>query len=223
MRKAGGLCIVDEVQSGLGRNGESWWEFLRHGEGAVPDIVTCGKGLGGGTWPLAAVVTRSDVSGRLVQTGLEHFNTNAGTNAAGAVGSAVLKVVREERLMQRAHDVGRHWLHGLRALQRSFPQLIADVRGIGLFLGVELAQPCGDGGERPLAAEASWLVNRLRSMEDECDGRSVAGVLLSVDGPQRNVLKLKPPMSIGVFDVDCTLRCMDKALHELSALPTPLT
>ena len=221
VRAAGGVCVADEVQSGMGRNGVSWWEFQRHG--VVPDVVTLGKGLGGGCWPLAAVVTTPLIAQALIDTGVEHFNTSAATNVAGAVGSAVLRVLREERRMEGAARMGSLWLEGLKGLQTRYPQLIADVRGIGLFLGVELATRSRTEGEkeeeeeRPLPELASALVSRVRCMEERlADGRVIAGVLLSTDGPQHNVLKIKPPMTQTEDDVACALRCIERALHELN-------
>ena len=190
-------------------------------------------------WPLAAVVCRSEISASLVATGLEHFNTNAMTNAAGAVGEAVLRVMREERLLQRADEVGRHWMEGLRRIQRRFPALVADVRGVGLFIGVELRKKkttavasngAGEAEEErdeedeedeeddePATAEATWLVNRLRSMENALsDGRRVSGVLLSTDGPYGNVLKMKPPMVFSAEEAELVNRCLERGLAELT-------
>ena len=154
----------------------------------------------------------------------------AAVNAAGAVGEAVLRVLREEGLAQRAKEVGHHWLEGLRQIQRRFPAIVADVRGVGLFIGVELrtattptatghgSQEAEDGEEdEPASWEAAWLVNRLRGMEERLsDGRLVSGVLLSTDGPHCNVLKIKPPLCIARDEVDCVNRCLDRALTELA-------
>ena len=218
VRAAGGVCVADEVQSGLGRNGVSWWEFQRHG--VEPDVVTLGKGLGGGSWPLAAVVTRPHIAQALMDTGVEHFNTSAATNVAGAVGSAVLQVLAEERRMEGAAHMGRLWMAGLQRLQTTFPHLIADVRGIGLFIGVEMATSRrteeGEQEETPAPALASELVRRVRCMEDRlADGRAIAGVLLSTDGPHLNVIKIKPPLTHTQEDVQCALRCIERGLVEL--------
>ena len=208
VRAAGGLCIADEVQSGCGRNGVSWWEFERHG--VVPDIVTAGKPLGGGVYPLAAVVTTAEIADSFTASGYEFFNTAAGTNAAAAVGSAVLAVVRSERLMQHAHTLGEYWLSGLRRLQSAHP-LLGDVRGVGLFLGVEISQP--DGSRQPAAKEAAWLVNSMRAMEAQSSEHGlVSGVLLSTDGLHHNVIKLKPPLVIQKSDIDCMLQVFERAL-----------
>ena len=165
VRSAGGVCIADEVQSGLARNGCTWWEFERLG--VLPDIVTAGKALGGGVYPIAAVITSSAIAERFTATGYEYFNTAAGTNAAAAVGLALIAVVRSEERMQHARRVGQYWLSGLSRLQSAHP-LIGDVRGIGLFLGVEISQP---GSALPATEEAAWLVNWMRAVEDVDDAQ----------------------------------------------------
>ena len=231
VRAAGGVCIADEVQSGLGRNGCTWWEFER--QSVVPDIVTAGKALGGGVYPVAAAVTSSHVSEQFTATGYEYFNTYGGTNAAAAVGLAVLSVMRSEARMQHAHTLGAYWLTQLCRLQ-SAHSLIGDVRGIGLFIGIEISQP---DSRQPAAREAAWLVNRMRAMEDEYESEGqqqqqqqreqsassstscppstvLSGVLLSTDGPSSNVIKVKPPLCIERSDVDCMLRLFSRALIE---------
>ena len=188
-------------------------------------------------WPLAAVVATSAIAERFTATGYEYFNTAAGTNAAAAIGLAVLAVMRSEQRVAHAARVGRYWLSELARLQ-SRHALIGDVRGVGLFIGVEISQP---GSTLPAADEATWLVNRVRAMEDtqavemhqhqyeRKDGHAtssspsssasvVSGVLLSTDGPRQNVIKIKPPLCIEPADVDCMLRLFDRALTECEQL-----
>jgi len=175
IRDAGGLCIADEVQTGCGRLGSHWWAFEQHG--VIPDIVTIGKPLGNGH-PLAAVVCTRAVADRFAN-GMEFFNTFGGNPVSCAIGIEVLKVVREEGLMQNALTIGNVILSDLKMIQDEFP-IIGDVRGAGLFLGFELT----DENLCPLEKQSTYLANRMRTM----------GVLMSTDGPDHNVLKIKPPM-----------------------------
>ena len=195
VRSAGGLCIADEVQIGFGRVGRAFWAF--EPQGVLPDIVTLGKPIGNGH-PLAAVVTTSKIAASF-DTGMEYFNTFGGNPVSCAVGSAVLDVIEEEGLQQRALELGGRMLDGLRSLAARHP-LIGDVRGAGLFLGVELVRD-RDSLE-PAESEARRIVERLRG----------EGILLSIDGPLHNVLKIKPPLVLGERDVDRTVDALDRAL-----------
>jgi 4-aminobutyrate aminotransferase-like enzyme/Ser/Thr protein kinase RdoA (MazF antagonist) len=195
VRAAGGVCVADEVQVGFGRVGSHVWGFET--QGVVPDVVTLGKPIGNGH-PLGAVVTTPAVA-RSFLTGMEYFNTFGGNPVSCAVGLAVLDVLRDERLQARATRVGGGLADGLRMLAARHP-LIGDVRGRGLFLGVDLVR---DRERRtPAPAEAARLVNLAR---DE-------GVLLSTDGPGRNVLKIKPPLVLEEADADRAVAVIDHAL-----------
>lgn len=180
VRAAGGLCIADEVQVGFGRVGECFWGFEL--QGVVPDIVTMGKPIGNGH-PLAAVVTSPAVA-EAFANGMEFFNTFGGNPVSAAIGQTVLDVIREERLQENALTVGRQLREGLLELQARFP-IIGDVRGPGFFQGIELVSD--PETREPAAAEATYLANRMRQR----------GILMSTDGPQHNVLKIKPPMCFG--------------------------
>jgi 4-aminobutyrate aminotransferase-like enzyme len=177
VRAAGGVCIADEVQTGLGRMGTSFWAF--EDQHVVPDIVVMGKPLGNGH-PIAAVATTRAIADAF-DNGMEFFSTFGGNTVSCAVGIAVLDVVRDERLEEHAFEVGRHMGRRLRALVDRFP-IVGDVRGSGLFWGVELVrdretlEPAGD--------EASFVANRMRER----------GILLGTDGPYHNVVKIRPPM-----------------------------
>ena len=135
VRAAGGLCIADEVQTGLGRMGTHFWAFEAHG--VVPDIVVMGKPLGNGH-PMAALVTTPAIASSFAN-GMEFFSTFGGNTVSCAVGLAVLDVLRDERLQEHARAVGERLLAGLRALLTRY-EVIGDVRGSGLFLGVELVR-----------------------------------------------------------------------------------
>jgi 4-aminobutyrate aminotransferase-like enzyme/Ser/Thr protein kinase RdoA (MazF antagonist) len=197
VRAAGGVCIADEVQTGLGRVGGHWWAFEEHG--VVPDIVTMGKPLGNGH-PLGAVVTTADVAARFAN-GMEYFNTFGGNPVSCAIGREVLAVIRREELRRNAVSTGNALVERLHALGERH-QLIGDVRGSGLFLGIELVT---DRDSRtPAGTEAAYIANRMR------DG----GVLMSTDGPHHNVLKIKPPMCFSRDDADFLVETLDRVLAE---------
>jgi len=189
VRAAGGVCIADEVQTGFGRAGSHFWMFET--QGVVPDIVTMGKPIGNGH-PMGAVVTTPEIA-RSFTNGMEYFNTFGGNPVSCAVGLAVLDVIRDEGLQENARDTGEYLLAGLRELMRTNP-LIGDVRGQGLFLGIELVRD--RESKEPAAAEASDLVNRMKDR----------GILLSTDGPYHNVVKIKPPIVFHRRDADTVLQ-----------------
>jgi 4-aminobutyrate aminotransferase-like enzyme len=193
VRAAGGLCVADEVQIGFGRVGAHRWGFELHG--VVPDIVTMGKPIGNGH-PLGAVVTTPEVA-RSFANGMEYFNTFGGNPVSAAAGAAVLDVVEDEGLQANAAATGRLLADGLRLLADRH-SLVADVRGAGLFLGVELVD---EDGRTPAADQARAVAERMR----------VDGVLISTDGPDHNVLKIKPPLVIGADEVELCLQTHDAA------------
>ncbi|MCU1534814.1 MAG: gabT 2, partial [Glaciihabitans sp.] len=174
---AGGLFLADEVQPGFGRLGTALWGFDRHQ--LAPDLVTLGKPMGNG-YPVAAVVARSglvDAFGRHAR----YFNTFGGSNVAIAAAQATLDVVRDEGLVEHAHEIGDYLLERLRALQAERGS-IRDVRGSGLFIGVEL-----DTEEQALAA-----VNGLK----------LRRILLGETGKDNTVLKIRPPLVFDRSDAD---------------------
>ncbi len=187
VRAAGGVAIADEVQTGFGRAGSHFWMFQT--QHVVPDIVTLGKPIGNGH-PLGAVITTPEIAASF-DTGMEYFNTFGGNPVSCAVGLAVLDVIRDERLQENARDVGEYLLHGLRGLAERH-SLLGDVRGLGLFLGFELAD----------ARAAGELVNRMKER----------GVLLSTDGPRHNVIKIKPPLIFSRADAGLLLERLDREL-----------
>ncbi|MBK7809294.1 MAG: aminotransferase class III-fold pyridoxal phosphate-dependent enzyme [Saprospiraceae bacterium] len=195
IRAAGGLCIADEVQTGCGRVGSHWWAFELHG--VVPDIVTIGKPLGNGH-PVAAVVCTRAVAESFAN-GMEFFNTFGGNPVSCVIGHEVIKVVREEGLMENAKKTGHEILTGLKILQQEFP-IIGDVRGNGLFLGFELT----DDNLLPLEKQTSYLANRMMNL----------GILMSTDGPNHNVLKIKPPMVFNKENTDELLSRLRQVFRE---------
>ncbi|MFT5086243.1 MAG: alanine-glyoxylate transaminase/(R)-3-amino-2-methylpropionate-pyruvate transaminase [Candidatus Latescibacterota bacterium] len=194
VRARGGLCISDEVQTGFGRTGDSYWGFERFG--IVPDIVTMAKGLGNGV-PLAAVTARREVAETLKER--LHFNTFGGNPVSMAQGLAVLDVIEEEGLQENARVVGGYFKAGLEDLQTRH-DLVSAVRGHGLMLGVELIR---DG--EPARVQAAELLERARTL----------GVLLGKGGLDGNVLRIKPPLCITRADVDFALSVLDQALEDL--------
>ncbi|MHA1907188.1 MAG: aminotransferase class III-fold pyridoxal phosphate-dependent enzyme [Candidatus Thorarchaeota archaeon] len=197
IRDAGGVCIADEVQIGFGRMGNYFWGFET--QDVVPDIVTLGKPIGNGH-PLGAVVTTSEIA-ESFNNGMEFFSTTGGNTVSCAVGLAVLDVIEEENLQENARVVGGYLKEELLNLKEKHP-IIGDVRGIGLFLGVELVKP-GDS-LLPAADEAHYIVNRMRDL----------GVLMSVDGTLHNVLKIKPPLVFRKEDADTLVSALDCVLSE---------
>jgi 4-aminobutyrate aminotransferase-like enzyme/Ser/Thr protein kinase RdoA (MazF antagonist) len=195
VRAAGGLCIADEVQVGFGRLGTHFWAF--EAQGVVPDIVVMGKPIGNGH-PMAAVVTSRAIADSFAN-GMEYFSTFGGNPVSCAIGLAVLDVVRDEGLQAHALEVGARLRDGLRGLMDRHA-IVGDVRGLGLFIGVELVRD--RESLEPAAEEATELVNRLRDRR----------MLLSTDGPLHNVIKIKPPMVLTAEDVDMVVRCFDDEL-----------
>jgi 4-aminobutyrate aminotransferase-like enzyme len=199
IRAAGGLCILDEVQVGFGRIGSHFWAFERYG--VVPDIVVMGKPIGNG-YPLGAVVARREVADAFVPSRMEFFSTFGGNPVACAAGIAVLDVIQKERLQDHAEEVGRVLIDGLRSLKGRYP-LIGDVRGAGLFIGIELVKDRAT--LEPAPEETTALVNALRGRQ----------VLTGVDGAYHNVIKIKPPLVVSLDDAEMALDLFDEALAEI--------
>ena len=198
VRSAGGICIADEVQTGLGRMGMHRWAF--EAQRVVPDIVVLGKPLGNGH-PLAAVVTTRAIADAFAN-GMEYFSTFGGNTVSCAIGLAVLDVLRDERLQEHARAVGDRMLAALGLLADRHP-LVGDVRGSGLFLGVELVRDRAT--LEPAGAEAGYVVERMRE----------EGILLGTEGPHHNVIKIRPPMPFSDADADRLVSELDRVLGEL--------
>ena len=198
VRAAGGLCLADEVQVGFGRAGDRFWAFER--QGVVPDILTLGKPIANGH-PMGAVVTTPEIAASFV-SGMEYFNTFGGNPVSCAIALAVLDVIADEQLQQQAASVGAFLQAGLRSLQKEHA-LIGDVRGCGLFLGVEIVKDREARTPDRIAARA--IVENLKERQ----------ILLSTDGPDDNVLKIKPPL---VFSRDNAAEFLDKLAEVLATL-----
>ncbi|MBE1285991.1 MAG: aminotransferase class III-fold pyridoxal phosphate-dependent enzyme [Rhodobacteraceae bacterium] len=196
IRAAGGVCIADEVQTGLGRLGDYYFGFEH--QGARPDIVVMGKPIGNGH-PLGVLATTREIA-ESFDNGIEFFSTFGGSTLSCRIGKEVLDIVDDEGLQQNAREVGDLLKQGLHQIQSKHP-CVGDVRGMGLFLGVELIKP--DGSE---AGEiCSYVKNRMR------DHR----ILIGSEGPKDNILKIRPPLTIDAHDADMIVVTLDKILSEL--------
>ncbi|MDB5556436.1 MAG: 4-aminobutyrate transaminase [Rhizobium sp.] len=201
VRAGGGLCLADEVQVGFGRVGSHMWAFET--QDVVPDIVTMGKPIGNGH-PMAAVITTPEIAASFAN-GMEYFNTFGGNPVSASIGLAVLDVIRDERLRHHCLTVGNRLMEGARRLAERHA-LIGDVRGHGLFIGIELVH---DRKTLEPAADAlDFVVAEMKRRHH---------ILLSSEGPLHNVLKIKPPAPFGNEDCDRFLTALDEVLTQFSA------
>jgi len=198
VRENGGICIADEVQIGFGRMGSNYWGFET--ENVIPDIITVGKSMGNGH-PLSAVITTRDIADRF-NNGMEYFNSFGGNPVSCAVGRSVLKVIEKEKLQENAHKTGSFLIKLLKNLKKEHP-IIGDVRGRGLFIGIELVRD--KNTKEPADIESKQLVNRIKDK----------GVLLSVDGPFNNVIKLKPPLVFNKENAKFLVNKLGQTLEEI--------
>lgn len=199
IRGQGGICIADEVQVGFGRVGKHFWGFEL--QNVVPDIVVLGKPIGNGH-PMGAVVCTHEVAS-VFNNGMEYFNTFGGNPVSARVGIAVLEEIHKKRLQENAWHVGSYIKKGLKHLQEQFP-IIAEVRGYGLFLGIEFLDEFGKPDAPFTSAFAECMLSRK--------------ILTSVDGPDHNVIKIKPPITFSLKHADILLRNTREILGQLSAL-----
>jgi 4-aminobutyrate aminotransferase-like enzyme len=200
VRASGAVCIADEVQVGFGRLGTHFWGFET--QEVVPDIVVLGKPIGN-AFPLAAVVTTREIAESFAN-GMEFFSTFGGNPVACAAGLAVLDVLEEEKLQENALRVGGIWIERLKKLAERH-SLIGDLRGSGLFLGVDLVE---DRKSRtPAPKQAEYVVNRLREK----------AILAGTDGPHHNVIKLRPPLIFLEVDAHLFVDTLQEILLEDAA------
>jgi 4-aminobutyrate aminotransferase-like enzyme len=197
VRASGGLVIADEVQSGYCRTGK-WWGFA-HDE-VVPDIVTLGKPMGAGH-PLSAVVTTAEIAEKFAASS-DYFNTFGGNPVSTAVGKAVIDIIDREDILENVVNVGAYTRVGLKKLQQKY-EIIGDVRGRGLFLGLDLVK---DRLSKTPDAEAARRMANM--MKDE-------GVLLSKHGRYDNTLKIRPPMVFSQDNADQLLAALDVCFGKL--------
>ncbi len=203
VKNAGGLCIADEVQVGFGRVGKKFWGFEL--QDCLPDIVVLGKPIGNGH-PLAAVITTQEIADAF-NNGMEYFNTFGGNPVSMACGLAVLETIREEELPLQAQRVGTILLEGLKQLKEKYA-IIGDVRGEGLFIGVELIRD-----KQTLEPADNELAEVIEFARD-------CGFLLGVDGPLNNVMKIKPPLVFSETNAQELLTCLNEAFNSVRILPS---
>ncbi|MGV9802109.1 aspartate aminotransferase family protein [Mycobacterium sp. NPDC003449] len=194
---AGGLFIADEVQPGFGRTGQHWWGFQRHD--LVPDIVTTGKPMGNGI-PVAAAIFRPEL---LVEFGrnIRYFNTFGGNSVSIAAAQAVLDVINNEDLIDNAENVGNYIQTEIKKLAVNYDQ-IAEVRGAGLFVGVDIV--IDRESNTPDGAATMRVVNHMRRRR----------ILISASGPRGSVLKIRPPLPFSIQDADRMLQNLEPVLAE---------
>jgi alanine-glyoxylate transaminase / (R)-3-amino-2-methylpropionate-pyruvate transaminase len=197
VRAAGGLCIADEVQAGFGRTGTHYWGFET--QGVIPDIVTMAKGIGNGC-PLGAVVTTPKIAATLAQR--THFNTFGGNPVVCAQGMAVLEVIEREKLQENALKIGNRILTGLNQLKQKH-NLIGDVRGKGLMLGIELVKD--RQSKEPAKEECAQILETCREM----------GLLLGKGGLWGQTIRFSPPMCVNEQDADFLLEVLGRAFSDL--------
>ena len=198
VRAAGGVCIADEVQTGLGRTGTHFWGF--EAQGVIPDIVTLAKGIGNGC-PLGAVVTTPDIARALA--GKIHFNTFGGNPVVSAMGKAVLEVIERENLQANCRIIGEYILSGLRKL-RDKHLLIGEVRGRGLMIGIELVKDRKT--KEPATAECARVLETARDL----------GLLLGKGGLRGQTIRFAPPMCIAKADADFMLDVLDESFSRVA-------
>jgi alanine-glyoxylate transaminase/(R)-3-amino-2-methylpropionate-pyruvate transaminase len=198
VRAAGGLCIIDEVQAGVGRTGDAFWSFESHG--VVPDIVVVAKGVGNGI-PLGAVIAKREVAETMADKFL--FHTYGANPVACAAGRAVLKVMREERLQENARAVGGALKARLEDLKERYP-IIGDVRGRGLMLAIELVK--NRATKEPAPEETLAVFEETRRN----------GLVASRSGPYRNVIRMCPPLCLAMADVDDVVDRFERSFAAVS-------
>ena len=198
VRKYGGLCIADEVQTGFGRTGEAYWGFEAYG--VKPDMVVMAKGIGNGA-PLGACTTKPEIAEHMRQR--LHFNTFGGNPVSMLQGLAVLEIIDEEKIQQRAKEIGNHLKTRLLELQDKHP-MIGEVRGLGLMLGVELVKD--RQSKEPASAETADVVEKAKDR----------GLLLGKGGLYGNTIRIKPPMCLTKDDADFLADCLDLCLTEVA-------
>ena len=192
------LCIIDEVQTGFARVGNNFWAFEEHN--VIPDIVTLGKPMGNGH-PIGAVITTNEIANSF-NNGMEYFNSFGGNPVSCSVGNAVLNIIEDEGLQKHALLIGKYLLKSLKNLNNYYPEYISEVRGRGMFLGIDIIDP---KTSLPSKKIASKIINLMREN----------AILLSTDGPYQNVIKIKPPMPFNKNDCDLLFEKLNLIISKL--------
>eukprot|EP00331_Platyophrya_macrostoma_P024000 CAMPEP_0176444850 /NCGR_PEP_ID=MMETSP0127-20121128/23319_1 /TAXON_ID=938130 /ORGANISM="Platyophrya macrostoma, Strain WH" /LENGTH=539 /DNA_ID=CAMNT_0017830459 /DNA_START=77 /DNA_END=1696 /DNA_ORIENTATION=+ len=198
VRRDGGVTICDEVQTGFGRTGSHFWAF--EAQGVVPDILTLGKPIGNG-FPLGAVLTTREIARSF--DGVQYFNTNGGNPVACAAGLAVLEIIERDELQQNALDVSQYLMPKLMELKERH-HIIGDVRGVGLFIGIELVR--NRKTKEPAKSETARAMEQCREL----------GLLVGKGGAHNNVLRIKPPLCFNKEDADFLINVLDIVLPDVT-------
>lgn len=198
VRKAGGLCIADEVQTGFGRTGEHFWGFENWG--VTPDLVTMAKGIGNGA-PLGACTTRPEIAAMMKNR--IHFNTYGGNPISMTQGLATLEVIDRDNIQENAREVGGYLKDRLMELQERQP-LIGEVRGLGLMLGIELVRDRKT--KEPASTECADVLEKTKER----------GLIIGKGGLYGNTIRLKPPMCITKDDANFIVDCLDEVLADVA-------
>jgi len=192
VRKAGGLCIADEVQVGFGRTGDHTWCF--ESQDVVPDIVTMGKPIANGH-PMAALVTKRAIADKF-DNGIAFFNTYSANPVSCAFGKAVLDVLENDKIEDNVQKQAKRLFSGLNRLKEKY-DFIGDVRGLGLYVGVELVKDRTT--KEPATDTAKWVIEALKDRY----------LLLNTNGHDNNIIKIKPALTIDENDVDYIVDVLD--------------
>jgi ethanolamine-phosphate phospho-lyase len=227
VHSAGGVCIADEVQVGFGRAGKHFWAF--EAQDVIPDIVTMGKPMGNGH-PVSCVITTEEIAQSFADSKIRYFNTFGGNPVSCVIAKAVLDIIVKEQLQENALDVGTYLLDKLKQLKEDH-KMIGDVRGMGLMIGIEFVkdretrEPASDEAKAAIAwldfapvclsvyvvclciCVSVFLMSLLCRMKKQY-------VILSVDGPHENVLKIKPPMCFTRKNADTVVELLDQFLSK---------
>ena len=197
IRAAGGVCIVDEIQTGVTRTGEHFWGFQM--DDVIPDIIVLGKGIGNG-FPLSAVVAKRAIAEAMAHK--KWFNTYGSNPMSCAAGRAVLRAIDEDQTQQHAKEVGAHFKDKLQSLQAKY-DIIGDIRGRGLMIGGELVK--NRSTKEPADEEAGRVVETAKDN----------GVIIGKGGAMGNMLRINPPLCIQKEDIDYVIEVLDQSLSQL--------
>jgi 4-aminobutyrate aminotransferase-like enzyme len=202
VRKAGGLLICDEVQSGFGRTGTHFWAYEKMG--IVPDVVVLGKPMANGH-PVGGVVANGDIV-KTFRKGYRYFNTFGGNPVSCAAAMAVLEEIEDQALVENANTVGAYARNRLEALQEKY-DVIGDVRGSGLIFGAEMV--LDRHTKEPASAFTDRVINAMRQH----------GIIHSKLGRHKNTLKIRPPMPFSKDNADLLFDTLDDVLSTTPVLP----
>lgn len=202
LQPRGILCLADEVQCGFHRSGTTFWGFEIYNSNLNPDFVTMGKSMGNGH-PVSCLATKTKLTDKFGEKGLKYFNTYGGNPTSMAAANAVLDVIEQEKLYSHVTNVSTHLMAGLEKLKLKH-EIIGDVRGYGYFIGIDFVK---NRTTREPATDSAMII--LTKMRENF-------ILLSLDGPYSNVMKMKPPLCFNKSNADRVLETLDQVLSRLN-------